>query len=96
MDYSNKIKKAKRGKIFKDYKKAETTLLNKQIISATGIFERTKDIGTFLDNVTFDIRLDVLLKERLNIDEMNDDEKDDYAEIIPNTFNPQTSRKRKL
>ncbi len=34
----------------------------------------------------------MLLKERLSINEMDAD--DDYEEIIPNTFNPETTRKR--
>lgn len=94
MDYSNKIRKAALGKMFKDYKKEKTTSLNKQISDATEIFERTKDISRFLQNVTYDMRLDVLLKERLNINEMDADEEHDYEEIIPNTFNPETTRKR--
>lgn len=94
LDYSNKIKKASSGKIFKEYKKEVTTSLNKQIKNATEIFERTKDISRFLQNATYDIRLEVLLKERLNVNEMHDDEKNDYCEIVPNSFSPETMRKR--
>lgn len=94
MDYSNKITKASRGKVFKEYKKRETSLLNRQILNATTTFERTKDIGRFLQEASYDIRLDVLLKERLNLNECYEGEEHDYDEIIPNTFNPKTSRKR--
>lgn len=95
LDYSKKIQQASKGKIFREYKKQLTTSTNKQIKSATEIFDRTKDIERFLQNVTYDIRLDVLLKERLNINEMDEDEKHDYDEIVPNSFNPKTTRKRK-
>lgn len=78
----------------REYKKELTTSLNKQIEGATEIFNRTKDIGRFLQNVTYDIRLDILLKERLNINEMDEDEKHDYDEINPNSFDSKTMRKR--
>lgn len=81
--------------MFKVYEKEKTTSLNKKIKDATEIFDRTKDVGRFLQNVTYDIRLDVLLKERLTYNEMDEDEKLDYDEIIPNSFNSLTMRKRR-
>lgn len=89
LDYSNQITKADDGKIYKKHMSKITSALNELIENATDVFNKKKDVQRFLKNVTYDIRLELMLKDRLNVNQ--DILEDDYEEIIPNNFNPSTN-----
>lgn len=72
-------------------KKKETIRLNEKIKRATELFDETRDLEQFLDNVTFNDDLSNIY----NLRESVHDDLDEYDEIIPNDYNEQTEFRKK-
>lgn len=90
-DKADEILKSQKGVIISTRRTQVMKDLDKKIKGATEIFEETLDIGRFLDNVSCDTSLDILLKER--IDSTTDEnfiEEEYEEEVIPNHFNQST------
>lgn len=70
MDKTDELKKHEKGEIFKIKieSSAEMIWLNDQISKATKIFERTQNVGKFLQNITCRDRLENFFKERIYLD----------------------------
>lgn len=89
MDYSAEISKVADGLMIKKKRSGYMTKLDDQIKKATEDFIKKKDIQLFLENATYEIHLDLYLKERLNINKDEDDvvqAEDDEEQVIPNDF----------
>ncbi|XP_037033816.1 uncharacterized protein LOC119072663 [Bradysia coprophila] len=93
MNKSDELKKVEKGYMIKE-KEPKLTELNKKIERATAKFEQTKDVKSFLKNVTFNENMESYFKERIPIgvddsgmNVVDDYDDDDFDEtIIANDF----------
>lgn len=96
MDEADEILKAHLGVIIPTRRTEVMRSMDRKIKEATEVFKKTGDIPRFLDNVTCDTNLDVILNERIHTvtddaDEINFEEDDDDEEVIPNIFRNATN-----
>lgn len=94
MDYTAQISKAAKGLFIPKKSSTYMIKLDAQIKNATKVFVEHKDIQIFLEMATYDIQLDLYLKERINInndDENPENEVNDEEEIIPNDFREESN-----
>lgn len=88
MNRTDELKKVRAGHMIKE-KGLKLTEFNKKIDRAVAKFEKTKNVEKFLKNVVFDENIESYFKERIEIDESEDDsgiESDFDETVIANDF----------
>ncbi len=96
MDYTDEIAKVAVGLMIDKKRDTYMKALDAQIKKATERFLETKDIQQFLENVTYDVQIDLYLKERIDVNNENEDDCRDEEEIIANDFRTKSISKKKL